>query len=261
MKGETEHMTLQWNHLFEKGTIALVTGAGSGIGRACALALARQGAYVIVNYGHNKEGAQETLNEILKEGGAGAIVKADVSSREEVESMFAKIMNNFHRLDILVNNSGIIRDGYLLMMSEQSFNDVVNVNLGGCFLCTKAALRIMCTQQRGSIVNISSTSGISGSKGQANYSASKAGIIGFTRTAAKEYADKNIRINAVAPGFIDTKMTNANKGMLSDEYIKYIPMARFGKPEEVANAVVFLASPLAEYITGKVLAVDGGMTY
>jgi len=207
---------------------------------------------VIVNYGHNKEGAQETLNEILKEGGAGAIVKADVSNSEEVETMFAKIMNNFHRLDILVNNSGIIRDGYLLMMSEEAFNDVVQVNLGGCFLCTKAALRIMCTQERGSIVNITSTSGISGSK---------AGIIGFTRTAAKEYADKNIRVNAVAPGFIDTKMTSSNKGMLSDEYIRYIPMARFGKPEEVANAVVFLASPLAEYITGKVLAVDGGMTY
>lgn len=246
--------------LFPKGTIALVTGGSSGIGQACAIDLARNGAYVIVNYSGHKEGAQETLDKILAEGGAGAIIKADVSNEEEVATMFKKIMVNFKRLDILVNNAGIIRDGYLLMMKKEAFDQVISVNLGGCFLCTQAAVRIMAGQKKGAIVNISSTSGITGSEGQANYSASKAGIIGFTKTVAKEYAGKNIRVNAVAPGFIDTKMTHANKELLEGKYLQHIPMGRFGQPEDIAHAVTFLASDLAGYITGKTLTVDGGMT-
>ena len=246
--------------LFEKGTIALVTGGSSGIGRACSIELARRGAYVIVNYNSSKEGAQATLDEILKAGGSGAIVKANVADADEVDAMFSKIQKNFKHLDIIVNNSGVIRDGYMLMMGNDAFDTVINVNLKGCFLCTRGALRLMCAQKKGAIVNISSTSGITGSPGQANYSASKGGIIAMTKTVAKEYADKNIRANVVAPGFIDTPMTKANKGLLSDKYLEYIPMGRFGNPEEVANAVTFLASDLASYITGKVLTVDGGMT-
>lgn len=246
--------------LFEKGTIALVTGASSGIGRACAIDLAKNGAYVIVCYNENKEGAQETLNSILADEGAGAIVRCNVAEPDDVDAMFEKIRKNFGRLDILVNNAGIIKDGYLLMMSRESFRQVVDTNLGGCFMCTQAALRMMCTQKKGAIVNISSTSGITGSEGQTNYSASKAGIIGFTKAVAKEYANKNIRANVVAPGFIDTKMTKANKDMLSSKYMSCIPLARFGMPEEVAKAVTFLASDNASYITGKVLTVDGGMT-
>ena len=246
--------------LFEKGTIALVTGASSGIGRSCAIDLSRKGAYVIINYNSGKERAKETLDEILKDGGAGAIVKADVSDSAEVDEMFAKILKNFKKIDILVNNSGMIKDGYMLMMSDDAFDKVISVNLRGCFLCTRAALRMMCAQKKGAIVNIASTSGITGSIGQANYSASKGGIIAMTKTIAKEYADKNIRVNAVAPGFIDTPMTKANRAVLSDQYLEFIPMKRFGDPEEVANAVTFLASDLSSYITGKILTVDGGLT-
>ena len=231
------------SNLFEKGTIALVTGGSSGIGQACAIDLAKHGAYVIINYSGHKEGAQETLDAVLKAGGAGAIIRANVSVEEDVDNMFKKIMANFKRLDILVNNAGIIRDGYLLMMKKD-----------------QAAVRIMAGQKRGAIVNISSTSGITGSEGQANYSASKAGIIGFTKTVAKEYASKGIRVNAVAPGFIDTKMTHANKELLESKYLQHIPMGRFGEPEDIAHAVTFLASDLASYVTGKVLTVDGGMT-
>ena len=246
--------------LFEKGTIALVTGGSSGIGQACAIDLARSGAYVIINYNGNRDGAQDTLNTILENGGAGAIVKANVSDEAEVDEMFAKIKKNFGKVDLLVNNAGIIKDGYLLMMSKAAFDQVVNTNLGGVFLCTRAALRLMCAQKSGAIVNIASTSGITGAEGQSNYSASKAGIIGFTKTVAREYADKNIRINAVAPGFIDTKMTKSNRALLSDKYLESIPMKRFGEPEDIAYAVTFLLSSHAAYITGKVLTVDGGMT-
>ena len=246
--------------LFEKGTIALVTGGSSGIGRACSIDLARKGAYVIIHYNSSKEGAQDTLNEILSFGGAGAIVKADVSDSAEVDSMFARIRKNFGRLDILVNSAGIIHDGYMLLMGDDAFDQVISVNLRGCFLCTRAALRMMCAGKKGAIVNIASTSGITGSIGQANYSASKGGIIAMTKTVAKEYADKNIRVNAIAPGFIETPMTKANKAKLSEQYLEFIPMKRFGQPQEVANAVTFLSSSLASYITGKILTVDGGMT-
>lgn len=247
--------------LFQEGTIALVTGGSSGIGKAVAIDLAKNGATVIINYNRNKEGAQATLDEILANGGKGAIVKADVSQADEVNTMFVKIKKHFKKLDILVNNSGITKDGYLMMMSPEAFNDVLQTNLYGCFYCTQGALRLMCsTKSGGAIVNIASTSGVVGQEGQANYSASKGAIISFTKTVAKEYARHGVRANVVAPGFINTHMTQANGTLLKDKYMQFIPMERFGEPQEVANVVTFLASDRASYITGKSIVVDGGLT-
>lgn len=183
-----------------------------------------------------------------------------MADQENVDQMFAKIKKAYKKVDILVNNAGIIKDGYLLMMGAKSFRDVMDTNMGGCFYCTQAALRLMCSSKSGSIVNIASTSGITGQEGQANYSASKGAIISFTKAVAKEYAKKGIRANVVAPGFISTNMTKANKALLMEKYQEFIPQERFGEPEEVAYAVSFLASSKASYITGKVLTVDGGLT-
>lgn len=246
--------------LFEAGTIALVTGASSGIGKAVAIDLAANGATVIINYNRNKDGAQATLDEIRANGGTGAIVKADVSNAEEVNTMFVKIKKHFKKLDILVNNSGITRDGYLLMMGPEAFDDVLRTNLYGCYYCTQGALRLMCAAKTGgAIVNIASTSGVVGQEGQANYSASKGAIISFTKTVAKEYARHGVRANVVAPGFINTHMTQGNAKLLKDKYLHLVPQGRFGEPQEVANVVTFLASSKASYITGKSIVVDGGL--
>lgn len=246
--------------LFEEGTIALVTGGSAGIGRAVAIDLAAKGATVVINYNHSREGAEETLNTIREAGGKAAIVKADVSDPDEVDAMFAKIKKHFKKLDILVNNSGVTRDGYLMMMSREAFDTVIKTNLYGCYYCTQGALRLMCAAKNGgAIVNISSTSGVVGQEGQANYSASKGAIVSFTKTVAKEYARHGIRANVVAPGFIDTRMTQANRKLLEEKYMQYIPMGRFGEPQEIANVVTFLASDLASYITGKTIVADGGL--
>lgn len=246
--------------LFEEGTIALVTGGSAGIGRAVAIDLAAKGATVVINYNRSREGAEETLNVIREAGGKAAIVKADVSNPDEVDAMFAKIKKHFKKLDILVNNSGVTRDGYLMMMSREAFDTVIKTNLYGCYYCTQGAIRLMCAAKNGgAIVNISSTSGVVGQEGQANYSASKGAIVSFTKTVAKEYARHGIRANVVAPGFIDTRMTQANRKLLEEKYMQYIPMGRFGEPQEIANVVTFLASDLASYITGKTIVADGGL--
>lgn len=246
--------------LFEEGTIALVTGGSAGIGRAVAIDLAAKGATVVINYNRSREGAEETLNVIREAGGKAAIVKADVSDPNEVDAMFAKIKKHFKKLDILVNNSGVTRDGYLMMMSREAFDTVIKTNLYGCYYCTQGAIRLMCAAKNGgAIVNISSTSGVVGQEGQANYSASKGAIVSFTKTVAKEYARHGIRANVVAPGFIDTRMTQANRKLLEEKYMQYIPMGRFGEPQEIANVVTFLASDLASYITGKTIVADGGL--
>lgn len=246
--------------LFEEGTIALVTGGSAGIGRAIAIDLAAKGATVVINYNRSREGAEETLNVIREAGGKAAIVKADVSDPDEVDAMFAKIKKHFKKLDILVNNSGVTRDGYLMMMSREAFDTVIKTNLYGCYYCTQGAIRLMCAAKNGgAIVNISSTSGVVGQEGQANYSASKGAIVSFTKTVAKEYARHGIRANVVAPGFIDTRMTQANRKLLEEKYMQYIPMGRFGEPQEIANVVTFLASDLASYITGKTIVADGGL--
>lgn len=248
-------------NLFAEGTVALVTGASGGIGRAVAIDLAANGAIVLINYNRNKEGAEETQSVIRAAGGTAAIVKADVSNADEVNAMFTKIKKHFKKLDILVNNSGITKDGYLMMMSPESFDAVVKTNLYGCFYCTQGAVRLMCAAKNGgSVINISSTSGVVGQEGQANYSASKGAIISFTKTIAKEYARHGIRANVVAPGFINTHMTQVNGTLLKDKYLDFIPQGRFGEPEEVANVVTFLASSKASYITGKTIVVDGGLT-
>ena len=246
--------------MFKEDAIALVTGASSGIGQAIAIDLAKNGVTVLVNYCHGKEGALETLRIIEENGGSAEIIQCDVSDAKAVNKMFLYIKKNYKKLDILVNNSGITKDGFLLMMSEENFMDVMSTNLGGCFHCSQGAIRLMyASKQGGSIVNIASTSGVVGQIGQANYSASKGAMISFSKSCAKEYANKGIRVNVVAPGFIETKMTQKNIKQLKEKYLEYIPMERFGQVEEVAQVVTFLASERASYITGKCLVVDGGL--
>ena len=240
--------------------IVLVTGASEGIGRAVAVKMAEEGNLIVINYRRNKEAAQETLKMVREAGGDGVIAQADVADPQQVESLFARVKKKFGTVDVLINNAGIIKDKYLLMMTEEDFMDVINTNLGGCFHCTKAAVRLMVSNEKGgSIVNIASTSGLSGQIGQANYSSSKGGIVSFSKTVAKEYAGKNIRVNAVAPGFVETKMTKGNRKLLEDQYMQFIPLNRFGKPSEIAEAVAFLASEKASYITGQCLVADGGL--
>lgn len=247
--------------MFKEGAIALVTGASGGIGQAVAVDLAKNGVRVLINYCNNEQGALETLKMVEECGGTGEIVQCDVADAKAVNQMFLSIKKKYKTIDILVNNSGITKDGYLLMMSEDNFQAVMNTNIGGCFHCTQGALRLMCAAKRGgAIINIASTSGVVGQEGQANYSASKGAIIAFTKTAAKEYAKHNIRVNAVAPGFIETRMTQKTGNLLKEKYMEFIPMGRFGQPEEIAQVVTFLASEKASYITGKCIVVDGGLT-
>ncbi|KPQ34134.1 MAG: 3-oxoacyl-[acyl-carrier-protein] reductase [Phormidesmis priestleyi Ana] len=238
--------------------VAIVTGSSRGIGKAAALALADVGAKIVVNYASSSHSAQEVVSEIIANGGEAIAFQADVSNATEVDDMIKASMEKFGRIDVLVNNAGITRDTLLLRMKPEDWQAVIDLNLTGVFLCTRAVSKIMLKQRSGRIINISSVAGLMGNPGQANYSAAKAGVIGFTKTVAKELAPRGVTANVVAPGFIATDMTGDLKN--TEEILKYIPLARYGQPEEVAGLIRFLAAdPAAAYITGQVMNVDGGM--
>ena len=240
-----------------EGRTAIITGASRGIGRAIALALAAEGAKVVVNYARSSAAAEEVVEEIVAAGGEAIALQADVSQAAEVDSLIQQTSEKFGKIDILVNNAGITRDTLLLRMKPEDWQAVIDLNLTGVFLCTRAASKLMLKQRSGRIINIASVAGQMGNPGQANYSAAKAGVIGFSKTIAKELASRGITVNAVAPGFIETDMTSNLK---SEEILKFIPLGRYGKPEEVAGMVrVLAADPAAAYITGQVFNVDGGM--
>lgn len=242
-----------------KDKIAVVTGASRGIGRAVAMELAEQGAFVVINYNGSEEKAIEVKEEIEKKGGRAGLYQCNVASFSECETFIKKIIEAFGRIDILVNNAGITRDGLLMRMSEEDFNAVLDVNLKGAFHCMRFATRQMMKQRGGRIINMASVVGVAGNAGQVNYAASKAGIIGLTKSAAKELGSRGITVNAIAPGFIETEMTQALSDEVRQAAAAQIPLGGFGKPEDVAKAAAFLASEGAAYITGQVLHVDGGM--
>ncbi|MHC8967433.1 3-oxoacyl-[acyl-carrier-protein] reductase [Priestia aryabhattai] len=242
-----------------QGKVAVVTGASRGIGRAVAVELGKLGARVVVNYSGSEAKALEVVDEIKGLGTDAIAVQANVAESDSVQAMIKEAISTFGSVDILVNNAGITRDNLLMRMKEDEWDDVINTNLKGVFLCTKAVTRQMMKQRAGRIINISSIVGVSGNAGQANYVAAKSGVIGLTKTTAKELASRNITVNAVAPGFIATDMTDKLNEEVQAEMLKQIPLASFGQPEDVANAVAFLASDASRYITGQTIHVDGGM--
>ena len=242
-----------------KEQTAVVTGGARGIGRAIALELAKQGANVIINYHGSVKKAEEVKKEIEEKGGTAEIMQCDVADFAACERFFQQVIEKYKRVDILVNNAGVTRDGLLMEMSEEEFDTVINTNLKGTFHCMRFVTRQMIKQRYGRIINISSVVGVTGNAGQANYAASKAGVIGLTKSAARELASRKITVNAIAPGFIETDMTKDLPDKVKEESIAKIPLGYYGKPEDVAGAVSFLASEKAGYITGQVLHVDGGM--
>jgi 3-oxoacyl-[acyl-carrier protein] reductase len=239
--------------------VAIVTGASRGIGRAIATTLAVSGATVVVNYKSNAAAAEEVVREITAADGKALAVQADVSTAEGVEALFKATLDTFGRLDILVNNAGITRDTLLLRMKEDDFDAVLDTNLRGVFLCVKAALRPMTKAKGGRIINITSVVGLMGNAGQANYAAAKAGLIGFTKSVAREMASRNITVNAVAPGYIETELTDVLGEQVRSAILENVPLGRLGQPEDIAHMVCFLASDAASYITGQTFTVDGGM--
>jgi 3-oxoacyl-[acyl-carrier protein] reductase len=242
-----------------KRKVALVTGASRGIGRAIAIELARQGSYVIVNYSSSPEAAQETLNAIREAGSDGEVLKFAVQDSQQVENAFDGIKSRHGQLDILVNNAGISRDGLVLRMKDEEWLATLAVNLNGSFFCARAAARLMLKAKKGRIINISSVVGEMGNAGQVPYVSSKSGVIGMTKALARELASRNVTVNAVTPGFIETDMTSALDDKLKEEHLKSIPLSRYGQAEEVAQLVAFLASDNAAYITGQVIGINGGM--
>ncbi|CAM3742229.1 3-oxoacyl-[acyl-carrier-protein] reductase [Mesobacillus thioparans] len=242
-----------------EGKIALVTGASRGIGREIAFELAREGASVAVNYAGSEAKALEVVDGIKAMGRDAFAIQADVSSSDSVTEMVKETIEHFGKLDILVNNAGITKDNLLMRMKESEWDDVININLKGVFLCTKAVTRQMMKQRSGRIINISSIVGVSGNPGQANYVAAKSGVIGLTKTTAKELSSRGITVNAIAPGFITTDMTDKLNEEVKSEMLKQIPLARFGEPKDIARTVIFLASEDGAYMTGQTLHVDGGM--
>lgn len=242
-----------------KGKCALVTGASRGIGRAIALKFAQEGANVAINYAGNEQAAKQVAEEARSYGVEAFICRADVSRMEEVEEMVKTVLDRFGKLDILVNNAGITRDNLIMRMKEQDFDDVIAINLKGVFNGIKAVTRPMMKQKSGRIINISSVVGALGNAGQANYASAKAGVIGLTKAAARELASRGITVNAVAPGYIETDMTDQLGEEAKERLMANIPLTRLGQPEDVANVVVFLASDASAYMTGQTLHVDGGM--
>ena len=241
------------------GKTALVTGASRGIGRAVALALAAAGARVAINYAGNVKAAEEVKASIEAAGGTAILCQADVADSAAVEAMVAAVVKEFGTIDILVNNAGITRDTLLMRMKDEDFAKVLDTNLKGVFYCTKAVSKLMMKKRAGRIVNMASVVGLVGNAGQTNYAAAKAGVIGFSKSAAKELASRGITVNVVAPGFIGTDMTAGLPESVKEKMLTDIPLGRMGEPEDVANAVLFLASDQASYITGQVVNVDGGM--
>ncbi|MFC1621171.1 3-oxoacyl-[acyl-carrier-protein] reductase [Candidatus Omnitrophota bacterium] len=244
--------------LILEGKVALVTGGARGIGREIALSLAREGANIAL-CDVNLEEAEKTAKEIRDLGRDCIALKADVTSLKDVQDMMDKILDKLSKLDILINNAGITKDGLVLRMSEQDWDKVIAVNLKGCFICTKVASRVMLKQRFGKIVNLASIIGIMGNIGQANYAASKAGIIGLTKSVAKELAPRGVSVNAIAPGFIKTEMTAKLPEDIQKKMLSFIPLGRFGEPKDVANLALFLSSENSSYITGQVIQIDGGM--
>ncbi len=242
-----------------EGKVALVTGAAKGIGKAIALALAADGAAVIVNYNGSKDRAEQTVEEIKALGADAMAYRCNVADTKAVDDMIKEIIRIYGRLDILVNNAGITRDNLIMKMTEEDFDAVINANLKGCFNTIKAVSRQMLKQRSGRIINITSVSGILGNAGQANYAASKAGIIGLTKTMARELASRGITVNAVAPGFVDTDMTQTLSDSIKAAATAQIPLGHFGRPEDIASMAAYLASEKASYITGQIISVDGGM--
>ena len=241
------------------GKVILVTGASRGIGRAIAIELASKGAAIAINYSKDDEGAKATLENVIKNGGYGKLFKKDISNYNNCRELIDEVIGTFGKLDVLVNNAGITKDGLLLRMSEQDFEQVLAVNLGGTFHCIRHAAKYMIKQRSGRIINLASVVGLTGNAGQANYAASKAGVIGLTKSAAKELASRQITVNAIAPGYIDTDMTAVLSDSVKESVQSSIPLKRMGTAQDIAQAAVFLASDKASYITGQVLSVNGGM--
>ncbi len=241
------------------GKVALVTGASRGIGRAIAIRLAAEGAKVAINFAGNTEKAEAVKAEIEAAGGEALLVQANVADAAAVEEMVAKVVEAFGGIDVLVNNAGITRDGLLVRMKDEDFDAVLDTNLKGVFYCTKVVSKLMMKKRSGRIVNMTSVVGVNGNAGQTNYAAAKAGVIGFTKTIARELASRGITANAVAPGFIQSKMTDILPDDVKKAYMDTIPLKRFGTAEDIAKCVAFLAGPDADYITGQIISVNGGM--
>ncbi|CUH95610.1 3-oxoacyl-[acyl-carrier-protein] reductase FabG [Propionispora sp. 2/2-37] len=239
--------------------VAIITGASRGIGRAVALTLAGAGAKIVINYAGNEKAAREVEEQVVAQGGEALVVQADVSRMNDVEKLVEQTTERFGRIDILVNNAGITKDNLLMRMKEEDWDAVINTNLKGIFNCTKVISRVMMKQRSGKIVNMSSVVGLIGNTGQANYAAAKAGVLGFTKSMARELASRGITVNAVAPGFIATDMTAVLSEQVKEGLAGRIPLGRLGSPEDVASAVLYLVSDSANYITGQTLHVDGGM--
>ena len=246
--------------MIQEGRVAIITGGGRGIGRAIAVRLAQEGANVAISYRSNDEAAEEAAQKVRGAGAECELFKGDVASPDDVQALFKGVSDAFGGVDILVNNAGITRDNLMMRMKEEEFDEVLRTNLKGTYLCTRAALRPMVRARWGRILNVSSVVGLVGNAGQANYAASKAGIIGFTKSVAREVAQRGITVNVVAPGYVETELTGGLPDQVKDQILAQVPAGRFGEPEEIAEVVAFLAGEGAGYVTGQTIAVDGGMT-